>query len=62
MGKYVSLLAAGLFAIMFNPVVFAEEEADAWIRICEQQNQDAADQYAAVMKCLDEQAQYATSE
>lgn len=62
MVKYISLLAAGLFAVMFNSMAFANEEADARIKACEQQNQDATDRFEAVMQCLDEMAQYDTSE
>jgi len=62
MGKFAVLLAVGLIAAMSSTVVSANEEADARIKACEQQNQDASDRYEAVMKCLDEQAQYDTSE
>jgi len=62
MGKFVLLLAAGLIAGMACTTVTANEEAEARIQACEQQNQNAPDRYATVSQCLDEQAQYDTSD
>jgi len=58
MRKLVMLLAVtGMLGFTSVPVL-ANDEADALIKACEQQSQGAADQYAAVMQCLDEKLQY----
>jgi len=60
MRKFVMLLAAASILGLSSTAVFANEEAEAAIKACEQQAQaqGAADQYDAVMKCLEEKAQY----
>lgn len=60
MRKFVMLLAAASIVGMSSTTVYANEEAEALIKACEQQAQGVPDQYAAVMKCLDEKLQYET--
>jgi hypothetical protein len=60
MRKFVMLFAAVAVVGFASPSVYANEEADALIKACEQQTQGASDPYAAVMKCLDEKLQYET--
>lgn len=58
MRKFFMLLAAVGVITLSSTTVYANEEADALIKACEQQAQGAPDQYATVMKCLDEKLQY----
>jgi len=60
MRKYFMLLAAVSVISLSSAGVYANDEAEAAIKACEQQTQGAPDQYEAVMKCLDEKAQYET--
>ena len=62
MRNVIMLLAAvSLSGVVATPG-FADTEAQALIKSCEQQSQAAGDQYAAVMSCLHEKLQYDTSD
>ena len=63
MRKIFMLLTALSFAALFSTAVYAsvDSEAEALIKACEQQTQNAPDRDAAVSQCLDEKLQYDTS-
>lgn len=60
MRKFFMLLAAAGIMSLSSTSVYANDEAEAVIKACEQQTQGAPDPTAAVMQCLDEKAQYET--
>ena len=62
MRKFFMLLAAVSIAAVSSTTVYANPEADALLKACQQQSQDAPDQHAAVISCLDEKLQYDTSD
>jgi hypothetical protein len=61
MRKFILLFAAVSIAALTSTTVSASPEADAVLQTCQQQSQGAADQYTAVMNCLNEKLQYDTS-
>ena len=59
--KPIMLFAVVSIATLSSTSIYANPEADALLQACQQQSQNAPDQYAAVMSCLNEKLQYDTS-